>query len=217
MAALLGLIAASPARAQTSPARPATPAIDNRIPLAALDLRGVFAFLGKDPITATGLFLAAENLPSKAFGLSGGAHVYPVRGRAWALGLGAEAIVVRNSLEPIDLTTKKPTGDVFKRRLRGVSGQLSLNFGHKAGWSYLTAGLGPMSFESYLEKTTVIPDGLRTTTLNFGGGARWFNFDHLAFTIDMRFYRTKAAIATLHTAPRDSHSVVVLSAGMSIK
>ena len=85
MAALLGLIAASPARAQTSPARPATPAIDNRIPLAALDLRGVFAFLGKDPITATGLFLAAENLPSKAFGLSGGAHVYPVRGRAWAI------------------------------------------------------------------------------------------------------------------------------------
>jgi hypothetical protein len=217
---LLGLIAASPARAQTSPARPARPArpaIDNRIPIAAVDARGVFSFLGKDPITATGLFLAPENLPSKAFGLEGGAHIYPVRGRAWALGVGAEAIVVRNSFEPIDPTTKKPTGDVFKRRLRGVSGQLSVNFGHKAGWSYLTAGLGPMSFESYLEKTTLVPDGLRTTTLNFGGGARWFNFDHLAFTVDMRFYRTKAALATLNTAARSSHSVLVMSAGMSIK
>lgn len=215
--ALAGLIAASPALAQTAPAPPTRPAIDNRIPIAALDARGVFASLGQDLVTASDLRLAATDLPSKGFGLSGGAHVYPLRGQSWAFGIGAETIFARTSLEPIDPTTKQPTGDVFKRRLQGVSGQLSLNFGHKAGWSYLTVGLGPMSFESYKENTAVTPDGLRTSTLNFGGGARWFTKDHLAFTVDMRFYRTKAAPATLNTAARLDHTALVLSAGMSIK
>ena len=54
-------------------------------------------------------------------------------------------------------------------------------------------------------------------TLNFGGGARWFNFDHLAFTIDLRFYRTRAAVATPNTAARDNKSVMVMSAGFAIK
>lgn len=221
LAALIFLIAGLPARAQTAPAPPARPAIDNRIPIAAVDARGTFAQLGQDAITAAGLFtglsLTAADLPSKGFGLAGGAHVYPLRGRAWAFGVGAEAMFARTSFKPVDPATKQPTGDVFRRRLQGVSAQLSMNFGHKAGWSYITAGYGPMSFESYLENAASAPDGASEKTLNYGGGARWFNTDHLAFTVDMRFYATNPSNATLHTAARQRHTVLVMSAGLSIK
>ncbi len=104
-----------------------------------------------------------------------------------------------------------------------MSGQVSLNFGHKLGWSYLTVGAGPLAFESYKEVSATaptaatMPDGLRARTVNFGGGARWFNVAHLAFTVDLRFYLTPAALATPNTAPRDKHKVFVMSAGIAIK
>lgn len=212
MCAVLG---ASSALAQTPAAPPARPVADNRIPIAVLDAHGVFARLGQDPLTAAGLYTDALAMSSKAFGLAGGVHVYPIRGQSVAFGIGGEAILARNSFEPVNPTTLKPGGTVFNRRLRGISGQASLNFGHTLGWSYLTVGYGPMSFESHLAKLE--PDGLRNGTLNFGGGARWFNFDHLAFTVDLRFYRTQAALATPNTAARDNKTVTVMSAGFAIK
>lgn len=208
-------LAAAPARAQTSAAAPARPPVDNRLPIAVVDARGVFAKLGQDEVTAAGLYTSALQMPSKAFGLTGGAHVYPWRGTSMAFGMGAEAMFARRSFEPIDTATLKPGGTVFNRRLSGISGQLSLNFGHKLGWSYITAGYGPMAFESYLAKLP--PDGLREMTLNYGGGARWFNFDHMAFTVDLRFYATNPALATPNTAARARHAVFVMSAGVAIK
>jgi hypothetical protein len=212
---LAAMVAASPAFAQTPSAAPARPLPDNRIPIAVVDARGVFARLGQDPLTATGLVTNVLDMSSKAFGLSGGVHVYPWRGRSTAFGVGAEAIFARNSFEPIDATTAKPGGTVYNRRLSGVSAQLSMNFGHKLGWSYITAGYGPNTFESYLATRT--PDGLHDATLNYGAGARWFNYDHLAFTFDMRFYATNPALATPNTAARSRHKVFVMSAGISIK
>ncbi len=127
----------------------------------------------------------------------------------------AEGIFARNSFEPIDARTNKPGGTVYNRRLSSVSAQLSMNFGHPLGWSYITLGYGPTSFQSYL--ATLQPDGLRDATLNYGGGARWFNFDHLAFTVDLRFYATNPAMASPNTAARSRHKVFVMSAGISIK
>ena len=208
---------------------PAAPKPARRIPVAVLDARGTFARLGQDVLTAAGLSTPVTTLPAKGFGLAGGAHIYPLRGRSVAFGVGGEAVLARRSNAVKDATTNKPTGPVFNRRLRGISGQASLNFGHTMGWSYLTVGLGPMSFESYKTLTsttatstttstsTPILDGLRPMTLNFGGGARWFNFDHLAFTVDVRFYRTRAALATPNTAVRGNKTVLVMSAGFAMK
>lgn len=212
---VLVALGVSPAFAQAPAAPAARPLADNRIPIAVVDARGVFARLGQDTLTATGVHVPLPELKSKALGLAGGAHVYPLRGKSLALGLGAEAILVRTSFEPLDAKTLKPGGTVYDRRLSGVSGQVSLNFGHRLGWSYLTVGLGPMAFQSYLDKLT--PDGLSEKTLNYGGGARWFNFDHMAFTVDLRFYATKEALATPNTAARMSHKVFVMSAGIAIK
>ena len=104
---------------------------------------------------------------------------------------------------------------MVRRRLNGVSGQVSLNFGRGAGWSYVTVGSGPFKFESYLDEA--VPDGLGTTTINFGGGARWFTRSHLAFTVDLRFYLTDPATATTFTAARVRKRMLLFSAGISVK
>ncbi len=212
---VLGL-AAAPAFAQAPATTSATARSnkDTRIPIAVVDARGVFARLGQDATTATGLSTTALNLPATGLGAVGGAHVYLWRGQSMAFGVGGEAIIARARRELTD-STGKPTGTVINRRLRGVSGQLSLNFGHRDGWSYLTAGIGPTSFESYLGGAS--PDGLREASLNFGGGARWFNWPHLAFTADMRFYATKPSLATANTAARVRKNLVVFSGGIAIK
>ena len=53
--------------------------------------------------------------------------------------------------------------------------------------------------------------------INYGAGARWYTYDHLAFTLDLRFYATQPTPATANTAPRLRHAVFVMSAGVSIK
>ncbi len=199
----------------TAPALAQTLKKDTRIPIVVVDARGVFGRIGQDLATAKGLSTTAVNLPATALGAAGGAHLYLWRGKSMALGIGAEAILTRGKHALLDAVTLKPSTTVIHRRLRGASGQLSLNFGRRAGWSYVTAGLGPTSFESYLAGAT--PDGLRPTSLNVGGGARWFNWAHLAFTADLRFYTTKPALATPNTAPRLRKNLLVFSAGISIK
>jgi hypothetical protein len=229
------LLVASPLRAQTPPVpaqtpapppaqTPAPPRADNRIPVAALDARVVYTALGQDAITAASLQLSsAALLKSKTFGLMGGVHVYPIRGKHVALGLGGDAVLIPGNSQPEDPIKKEPVGPEIKRRVRGFSGQVSLNFGKRQGWSYITGGLGPTSFESYLgivkgsAQVEKVPDGLRPMTLNAGGGARWFNFQHLAFSLDFRMYFTKEALATSVTAARGPKRLILLSGGISIK
>ena len=178
-------------------------------------MRGVLARIGTDAQTAKDLNVAELELSPKSYGVSAGAHVYPWRGKSMALGLGGETLFAQSSFQSHDATTNKPTGDVFNRRLKSVSAQVSMNFGHKAGWSYLTVGYGPLAFESY--KATTTPDGLHDGTLNYGGGARWFNWDHLAFTFDIRFYATNPADATTYTAGRSRNRLFVMSGGIALK
>jgi hypothetical protein len=215
LAVLACTLIAVPARAQTpaTPTATLTPS-DVRIPLFAIDARATLALLGQDPLTADGLSTTAVTLPSKGLGGVAGVHVYLLRRQSFAFGVGGEAMLSRahRDLTGIEGT---PSGTVINRRLRALSAQVSLNFGHRDGWSYLTAGFGPTSFESYLKDAT--PDGLRPASLNFGGGARWFNTAHLAFTADMRFYTTKPALATPNTAARARRNVIVFSAGVGIK
>jgi hypothetical protein len=207
---------AMPASAQTAPpaAAPARVKPDARNPVFAIDARGVFGRLGQDTTTATGLSTTQFHLPATGLGAAGGAQVYLWRGRSMAFGIGGEAMFARAHRVLVD-SDGKATSTAIDRRLESASAQLHLNFGHRDGWSYLTAGIGPTSFDSYF--AGAVPDGLRETSINFGGGARWFNWEHLAFTADLRFYGTKPALATANTAPRVRKNLVVFSGGISIK
>jgi hypothetical protein len=102
-----------------------------------------------------------------------------------------------------------------------VTPQLSINFGHKLGWSYLSAGLGRTRVESGADAVGATPEvvipAAWNQALNFGGGARWFMKRRLGAGFDVRFVKlgSRGASATLPSARRTQ--MITLSAGISIQ
>jgi hypothetical protein len=190
----------------------------------AADIRAVLPRYPTDTATQDALGVTKENMPERGLGVSFGAHVYPLRlGRHVALGLGAELIRTSGSktLEP---TTEGGTvGPTVKTRFSAFTPQVSLNFGTRNGWSYVSAGLGRASFTTELDNDPVAEATSNPRVLNYGGGARWFAKEHLAFTFDIRFHRIDpqeaiAGTTTINGRPAYARRRLFLaSAGMSFK
>ncbi len=215
----------SAATAQDPPER-------NPIGWFAADVRAVFAQHPHDPAIATFLDVDRTNLPTRGRGFLVGAHVYPLRRRALALGVGGEMLMSRASRTQEPEEEGGPDGPTVKSRLTALSPQVSLNFGHREGWSYLTAGLGWSELELEALNVTGILAGTpttglttlpiaaepeRTRTLNYGGGARWFVKKHLAFTLDLRFYAISPKTATGAGPALPRTRLVIMSGGISFK
>jgi hypothetical protein len=108
-------------------------------------------------------------------------------------------------------------GQPIGQRLLSLSPQVSLNFGHREGWSYISAGMGPMVFETYQGELPPAEAPPRAMTINMGGGARWFITSHVAFCFDVRFYLTKPEAATPSHPGRQRTRLMVMSAGVAFK
>lgn len=187
------------------------------LPIVAADLRAFYTGLGQDPVTAGDLGVAPGDLPARGLGGVAGVHLYPLRGRKMALGIGAEGTIARGRAQQTDATTGEPVGEAIEQRLISISPQISLNFGHREGWSYLSAGMGRLSFETF--EGALPPSELPPTksTINMGGGARWFFASHVAFTFDVRFYLTRPETASALFPGRQRSRLMVLSAGLGFK
>jgi hypothetical protein len=187
----------------------------------AADLRGIFARHKVEPDIAKGLDVATTNLPVRSFGLAGGAHVYPWRTSKVTFGVGGEIVLARGS-RTLDIlgedgktTTKSPT---VRRHFTSFSPEFSLNFGHRNGWSYISGGMFGRSklYADRLDKPAT--DAPMRKTVNYGGGARWFTTDHVAFSVDFRWYSIAEQLPTstgLVFQPRTT--LLMLSGGISIK
>ena len=179
-----------------------------------VDARGVLARFGQRPATATALGVTAAELPGPGLGGAAGLHIYPVRFGKVALGLGGEIMVARRGRQPID-DKGEPKGPNLRARAYSVSPQISLNFGNRNGWSYVSGGVGNGDFETWAE-----PDGLpdrKVRVINYGGGARWFSSPHFAFTFDLRFYAFAPGPASASLVERPRQRLMVLSAGISLR
>lgn len=190
------------------------------LPVVVFDIRGFYSGLGQDPTTAQSVGtdgVAATILPKRGLGGVAGLNFYLLRGRKVAIGLGAEGLLARGTSQPKD-SEGAALGAPVTQKLRGLSGVLSLNFGHRDGWSYVSAGMGPLEFSTPrypgVPTTTLPPTQM---TLNMGGGARWFPKKHIAFGFDFRIYQTQPEVATIDYAGRQRAKLTVLSAGISIK
>jgi hypothetical protein len=187
----------------------------------AVDLRGVFARHKLEPDIAKGLDVSTGNLPVRSFGLAGGAHFYPWRSGKITIGVGGEFVFARGS-RTLDVlgadgktTTKSPT---VRRHLTSVAPEISLNFGHRNGWSYISGGMfGRASL--YADRLDApATDAPMRKALNYGGGARWFTTDRIAFSVDFRWYSIDQQLPTstgLVFQPRTT--LLVLSGGIAIK
>jgi hypothetical protein len=167
-------------------------------------------------VTASDLQVSSDQLPGRVFGGAVGVHLYPLRKGSFAFGIGGEGVLAGGHAQRAETTTT-PAGPIVQQQLRGFSVQISLNFGHRDGWSYLSAGTGPMTFASYLGDTRPADDPPRSSTLNLGGGARWFFKSHLAFTFDIRFYQTRPENTFGAYGARGRNQLMVMSGGISIR
>jgi hypothetical protein len=190
----------------------------------AADIRAALPRYPEDAATVTALGVTEDNMPKRGLGLSLGVHVYPIRmGRLVALGFGAELLTTSGS-NTLDPTTEGgAAGPTVETRFSALTPQVSLNFGSRNGWSYLSAGLGRAQFTTELKNEPVADATSKPKVLNYGGGARWFAKEHLAFTFDIRFHRIdpQAAIAgttTVNGRPAYAgRRLLVASAGISFK
>jgi hypothetical protein len=182
-----------------------------------VDARGSMASLKQVPTVANDLAVEITELPSRGFGVMLGAHVYPIRMKSVAIGVGAEWLRVRgsNTVEAED--EEAEDGPTLNTRWDHVSPQVSLNFGTRDGWSYLTVGLGRSSLTVERADLPQEDADTRVRTLNYGGGARWFMKEHLAFTFDVRFYTIDGQEATAGRIATPKMRLRVLSAGISIR
>jgi hypothetical protein len=161
-------------------------------------------------------------LPDRVFGGAAGLHVFPVRRVGFAVGLGAEGLLLRTGADVVD-ETGALTGERVTRQLTGLAGIVSLNFGHEDGWSHVSGGLGPLKFTNTMTPPPVLPvpqpeaEAPYLLTLNAGAGARWFLSRHFAVGFDIRFYFTRASEGAPGVAGREAARLTMLSVGVTIK
>ena len=207
----MGLALAVPAAAQQK--EPVGPFV--------MDLRGIFARHKVEPDIAKGLDVENANLPVRSLGLVGGAHWYPWHASKVTLGIGGNVVLARGT-RTLDVAagTAAPAekGPTVRRHFTAFSPEISLNFGHRKGWSYISGGFFGRS-KLYLDRADAPATGVPSRkTLNYGGGARWFTTDHLAFSVDFRWYSVaEQPPTTTGVVFQPRTTLLVLSGGISIK
>jgi hypothetical protein len=162
------LLAAAPAAAQSR--EPVGPFV--------IDLRGATSGLPND--TAFYPALPPDTLvPARGYGFDAGGHVYLFALGPARVGVGANYVRVRG------------TAPGIVARVRTVAPQVSFNFGSHDGWSYLSAGLGRAWVDTEVagETGAAARESGGVTSINAGGGARWFLASHLAVGFDVRWHR----------------------------
>jgi hypothetical protein len=190
-----------------------------------LDVRGTSAGLPTEP-GWTPLVPTDTQLPSRGIGLDLGAHVYPIRIKSAAIGVGAVWGLARGRTSPPEPPSGSTTPIVqtpaVTTRTTAFAPQVSLNFGHALGWSYLSAGLGRTRVESEADAATgtiqpVPLDSGWTKSINFGGGARWFVNDHVGVVFDLRWHKLSIVPAGPSHPGAPRASLLTAAVGLSLK
>ena len=208
-----------PATAQPAPPPAAEPALASDRPPGpfVLDVRIAMPSFNTGSSLADPVGLRTDQLPSRGWGLDVGAHVYPVRSRKFALGIGAEIVRAAGSKAPDPEDETAADDPTIETRFSALVPQVSLNFGSSRGWSYIGGGFAFMR-RATGDVDADVADWPRLTGIHYGGGARWFMSSHVAFTFDMRFYRIPEQEAEGTEVPFQPKSrMFLISAGLSFK
>jgi outer membrane protein with beta-barrel domain len=207
---LLVLCTAAPARAQGPPPR---------IGPFVVDLHATVPNFPDNPALAASRDLALAELPGRGLGLHVGAHVYPLHWKAVTFGLGGEFASSRARNTPPEPGAANLTQlRAVEEKLQSYGGTLSFNFGTGKGWSYISGGLGKSKWSVVPDDSQPFPtDSEALKTIHYGGGARWFMKDHLAFSVDVRFYAINPGSAYLDFPHPPRTTQLVIGAGISLK
>ncbi len=208
---MISLFNGSPAAAQG--------AVRSDVPIGwyVVDIYGSFAPLGQNDELGINRGFSSTPQPGLTVGFTAGAHVFPLRLGLITLGLGATFHDSFRDKGPVPTEDEpNPDGPTLRKRFTAVSPQLSLNFGGRDGWSYLSAGTGTSRLALFALNTDA-PTQRRAGTFNYGGGARWFTNDHLAFALDLRFYNAGPLVASATEPGSPRSTIMVINIGASFR
>lgn len=162
--------------------------------------------------------LAQAELPGLGLGVDVGAHLYVFKWRVITFGLGGELTSARAHATPPTVQGQPSLLRAVTERFTSIAPQISFNFGTGAGWSYLSGGIGQSTWSIVLDTQKATPadeEGLKT--INYGGGARWFVKEHLAFSFDVRLYAINPGSPQGAQPGSPRTTLLVVGAGVSIK
>jgi hypothetical protein len=210
------LLAAAPAAAQSP----------DRLPWFAIDLHAATVGLPQAEGWVPEVPVDTQ-LPGRNWGVGAGATVYPFRLGFMTFGLGASIVTAKGSSESLTITSGSGASattrvtPVVRTGITSLSPQISINFGRRLGWSYVSAGLGRSKVTSRSDAVgttpgVTVPDAWNQA-INFGGGAKWFIKPRLGASFDVRFVKlgSRSAAGTLPSATRTQ--LWNISAGISIQ
>jgi hypothetical protein len=166
-------------------------------------------------------------LPGRGLGVSAGATAYPFKLGVMTFGFGAAIASGSGKGEALTI----PTGSgstaaaivtpVFRTKALHVIPHVSINFGHKLGWSYLSAGIGTSRITASADASPTTPQVTLPETwnqaLNFGGGARWFMKRRLGAGFDVRFIKMSSRAESGNVPSARRTQMVTFSAGITIQ
>jgi len=200
-------------------AAPAAAQQDQPIGRFVADFRGAYGRHKVEPSVATDLGVDSGNVPARSWGLAGGAHFYFWHTKHITFGVGGESVWARGSRTP-DITNPDGTtspGVTVRRHFFAVVPELSLNFGHRNGWSYISGGMLGTSLE-YLDRADQPASNVpRRSTLGYGGGARWFTNERIAFAVDFHWYSVAPIDAGPTWVAEPRTTLLILSGGIAIR
>jgi hypothetical protein len=183
----------------------------------ALDLHGtVPRFPTTDAQLAQSRGLDLRDLPGMGLGAHAALHVYPLRWKVVTFGLGVDATYARARRASRQYSAGDFSRGVTERFVHAAP-ELSFNFGTGNGWSYISGGIGPGLWSLDAGEGATIANTERLQTINYGGGARWFNTKHLAFSFDVRFYAVNPGTGELGRPGGPRTRLLFMGAGISIK
>src|SRR6185295_11632487 len=187
-----------------------------RIPWFAVDLHGsVPRFPSDDQELADSRGMTLAELPGRGLGVQVGVHLYPLRWRGVTFGIGGELAASRARKTPAQGVQNLRS---WEERYTSIAPQLSFNFGHGYGWSYLSGGLGRSTWALVpAGQADSAQDSEKLKTINYGGGARWFIKSHVAFSFDVRLYAINPGLPLGKFPGSPRTTLMVIGAGVSIK
>jgi hypothetical protein len=174
---------------------------------------------------------AETPLPGRNWGFGGGVTVYPFKLGFVTFGVGASLLKGSGVSEPLmtvpaspatpNTPPATPTTTVVRTGVTHMLPHVSINFGRKLGWSYLSAGMGRSKVTSSADAFGTIPEIVVpeawSQSLFFGGGAKWFMKPHLGAGFDVKFI-TLSSRSPTDTVPSARRTKLWnISAGISIQ
>ena len=149
-------------------------------------------------------------VPGRGFGGEVGAHVLFGPGRHRRLGLGASGLVAQGRATGTDGAPTVTT------RVSFIAPHVSVNFGHRLGWSYLSGGAGLAKVSSEAAGGAPDPSGW-DTAFHYGGGARWVVTERIAVSLDLRFWALTPRPAAGDRPSAPASTRVAFGAGLSLR